>query len=598
MASRLGMAMVVAAWSAGCAVAIADEPKPGVPAAQEKEASPERINKLIRELGDKDYYVRQHSQDELAKLGFEALEALDAATTNDDLEIAFRAKYLLRLMRVTWTTENDPPEVKNFLRGYENMDSRTRIARMQSLARLPDAKGVAALCRLVRFEKSPLLSKSAAIALLCQERIADPPSPAVIEIVRKSLQNSKRPGAAWLQAWTRMSSDSKPTMDEWNKLIDAELSLLQRTPEETSAEIVAKLTRFQVAWLKKLGRNDDAVAAVRRLVAVNPDDTQSIAGLLSWLVEQKAWKAVDDLARRFPGRFASEPFLLYILADAYSARGDQQMANDTANRALRLYPGRQDDQVLRHYTVAQLLRSRGLFKWARFEYEHVIAQGAEGEQLTAMARILLSEMLHEQGEDLAAAAALERLVSGLDSGKVNESALYGRSAKEMRARWHYFSACHWESKNDMAKYRASLAKALEADPEDLDALIASYHLPDQTPEFHAKIVRSIKDVAAKLHEAVAADPRSAAVYNQYAWLVGNTEGDFDEAVKCALKSIELRPDEGGYYDTLGHVYFGKGDYENAVKYQTRAVELEHHSPLIQKKLDVFRKKLEEEKKKK
>ncbi len=49
-------------------------------------------------------------------------------------------------------------------------------------------------------------------------------------------------------------------------------------------------------------------------------------------------------------------------------------------------------------------------------------------------------------------------------------------------------------------------------------------------------------------------------------------------------------------DTLARVYYAKGDLENAVKYQTKAVELEPHSGLIQHQLDLFRKKLEEKKK--
>jgi hypothetical protein len=50
--------------------------------------SVERINRLIKQLGDKDYYVRQRAQDELARLGFEAFDALGAATTNVSPETA------------------------------------------------------------------------------------------------------------------------------------------------------------------------------------------------------------------------------------------------------------------------------------------------------------------------------------------------------------------------------------------------------------------------------------------------------------------------------------------------------------------------------
>src|SRR3972149_5782572 len=78
----------------------AEEARPESHTAQTHEPSQqEQIAKLIDQLGDKDYFVRQRAQDELSRLGFEAFDALMAATTNDDLEIASRAKYLLRLMR-------------------------------------------------------------------------------------------------------------------------------------------------------------------------------------------------------------------------------------------------------------------------------------------------------------------------------------------------------------------------------------------------------------------------------------------------------------------------------------------------------------------
>ncbi len=40
-------------------------------------------------------------------------------------------------------------------------------------------------------------------------------------------------------------------------------------PVETSQEIVAGLTRFQIAQLKKLGKADEAMTAIRRLVELD-----------------------------------------------------------------------------------------------------------------------------------------------------------------------------------------------------------------------------------------------------------------------------------------------------------------------------------------
>ncbi len=50
-----------------------------------------RIARLIEQLGDNRYAVRQQAQEELARLGPEAFDALSEAQNNDDVEIASRA---------------------------------------------------------------------------------------------------------------------------------------------------------------------------------------------------------------------------------------------------------------------------------------------------------------------------------------------------------------------------------------------------------------------------------------------------------------------------------------------------------------------------
>ena len=138
------------------------------------------------------------------------------------------------------------------------------------------------------------------MALLGSQMGADSPNAAVIETIRKNLNGCKRPGAVWLLTWSRLSSEPNAVMSEWSNLTNSERELLGRAPVETSQEIVAGLTRFQIAQLKKLGKADEAMTAIRRLVELERGNPESLAELLDWLTEQKAWKAVDDLAQRFP----------------------------------------------------------------------------------------------------------------------------------------------------------------------------------------------------------------------------------------------------------------------------------------------------------
>ena len=171
LAALLGLAIVFAARS----LAAANVPPDPVGASDSADDPAEKAAKadlqkkiaaLVEQLGDKDYFLREKAQEELSNMGFEAFEALSAAAANDDLEIATRAKYLLKLMRVQWSTAADPPEVKRLLQGYEMLDPETREERIRALAALPDGQAVPAFCRLAQYEKSNLLSKRAALELM------------------------------------------------------------------------------------------------------------------------------------------------------------------------------------------------------------------------------------------------------------------------------------------------------------------------------------------------------------------------------------------------------------------------------------------------
>jgi tetratricopeptide (TPR) repeat protein len=235
--------------------------------------------------------------------------------------------------------------------------------------------------------------------------------------------------------------------------------------------------------------------------------------------------------------------------------------------------------------------------WARREFEHVMAEGEPDQNhIVAAAGARLAELLHDQGEDLSAAGAMEKALGALDRVKDADGKPQEVDLKELRSRMHYYFACHWESKNERAKQREALDKAIDINPSDIDVLIACYRLPDQPAEYRAKVTALIQRTAAALHDEIVKNAADPSPCNNLAWLIANTEGDLDQAMKLAHKAVELSPKEGGFVDTLARVNYAKGDLENAVKLQTKAVEMEPHSGLIQRQLDVFRRKLEEKKK--
>jgi len=272
---------------------------------------------------------------------------------------------------------------------------------------------------------------------------------------------------------------------------------------------------------------------------------------------------------------------------------NRTQAERAAQRARELSPDRSTTRLSSRLDTAIALGRRGKFHWAELEYRQVIDAGLNAPKVKA--GLMLAEMEHDQGKELSAAEALAQVLEVDERELTQILAVTEQTVEGVRARMNFFHACHWAGKDDPSQHRQFLDEALKHDPAELDALIARYRLPDTEPEYHRKTIELIAQAASLLRQQIHESPDEPALYNQFAWLVGNTEGDPDEALRCAKKAVELRPESSAFLDTLGHVYFGRGDLENAVKHQARAAEIEPHSGLITQKLDLFRSALDESK---
>jgi tetratricopeptide (TPR) repeat protein len=550
----------------------------------------DRIQKLIQQLGDHNYFVRQKAQSELTKVGFEAYDALLDATTHEDLEIAARAKYLLRLIRVEWTVDSDPPEVKRQLQEYEFKDPEDRRRRMATLAELPGKVGVLPLCRLVRFEQSEEYSKWAAVEILKLQPFGDELPSDLGATILKGLGSSRRVAARWLIAYQRLREDPVAGLPEWERLSGIEQTLLRRSPNQTSPQIVSTLLRIQVSALEKTHRIDAALVVMQRLIELERGDLTTLVELVEWLLDQKAWKLVDEVAARFDTRFTGNTVLLYLLAESQAGRGDTKAAEETIRKAREYYPAGGEQALFMHVFTANRLFRRGKYAWAEQEFRDVIAKGGAKSQYGVKAYLGLGEMFHDQDQDQKGAEVLQSMFDQLGKGKADDSNLTDdHTVGEYRARLHFYRSCVAHKQGNPAEERAELEQGLEAYAAEIDVLIASYHLPQSTPQYRRKILDLVHKAGDEIREQIAAGPQEAVPYNQLAWLIANTEGDFDEALKFSKTSLELDPGNGGYYDTLGRVYFARGDYDNAVKYQSKAAELEPHYGLIGRQLEFFKK---------
>jgi Flp pilus assembly protein TadD len=193
---------------------------------------------------------------------------------------------------------------------------------------------------------------------------------------------------------------------------------------------------------------------------------------------------------------------------------------------------------------------------------------------------LLGELVDAAAADRDGRKSLLRQLN--DDGSNGQEVLAGVAARQ-----EFYMACHEESHGDFKKQREHLEAAVKAYDKDPDILIAMYRLKEADEDFRQKTRERIRAASAYQQQLIDEYPDIPTLYNQWAWLISNTEGDQAKAVEYSRRSLELSPNEPSYLDTLGRCYFAVGDLENAVKYQRRAVKRAPHYRVMQRQLKQF-----------
>lgn len=79
-----------------------------------------------------------------------------------------------------------------------------------------------------------------------------------------------------------------------------------------------------------------------------------------------------------------------------------------------------------------------------------------------------------------------------------------------------------------------------------------------------------KSALEHFRKAAGANPADAEAANNLAYLMAESGGNLEEALKFAQKAVELAPDRPAYADTLGWILYRRGLYSSAVNYLEKA----------------------------
>lgn len=290
------------------------------------------------------------------------------------------------------------------------------------------------------------------------------------------------------------------------------------------AELKAALSEFceSMGRLYLIGGQPQwAIPFLERLARMNPDQ-RPIQGLLAQAQIEAGHKDAAearllDLAWRYPEDFQTA----MLLGELYEDDGDNKKAASYYERAVRVKPG--DTMAVLRLANIQL----------RTNPEQSLR--------------LVEEAVRQNPHDPAALAFLAMMYSRLE--RFDEAirlyasieALTGKGARESNSLqspfyFWYGSAC--ERAGRFSEAERLLGRCIELDPEADQAL------------------------------------------NYLAYMWAERGINLDKALEYATRAVKLAPEEGAYLDTLGWVYYQRGEYGKALDFLKKAARRIPDDPVV------------------
>ncbi len=593
--------------SASSGVAKTDVARPA-PVASTAKSTKERIQQLIGDLGSPHYTTRRAAANELRQIGADAFDLLDVATNSADPEVASSANYLLRQVPIRWVQPDDHPLVRSAMRNFNQQADARRLLRVESLDQLSGGKGLAALCRIVRYDRSPLVSRLAAVAIIRPSERSKGQQRVDTAIIERELGASTRMPAQWLRQLVIQQRDPASSVAGWRQFIDQESAQLGKNLGDTSSDVLLGLNWNMADVYRQIGDQQALGNARDQMITYAAEASdKTLVSLLAWMTEHKSWDMLDAFIAKHQSRLEQSKSPLYYAALARAAEGKKDQAEELAAKAA-LFPSQEG--TLEGLSIARDLEERSQFEWAVREYRQAIEKQSPDSIDSFLGRIWLANLLHDYEHEKEAAEALEPLAKAVRSeGRLAQE--YRRLARiyhdqidfptpsEVVSRYRFYLASQYQDEKDWQRARGELELAIEADPMNADVLIDMYRLPETDAQWRKNVLARIHDLCQTFEKDIEKNSSDATAYNQWAWLVSNTEGDYQQAVRYSHRSLELnkRGESGAasFLDTLGRCYYAVGDYENAVKYEREAVAKVGYLKVMQRQLAEFEKALADKK---
>lgn len=327
-------------------------------------------------------------------------------------------------------------------------------------------------------------------------------------------------------------------------------------------------------------RYPEAEDAYSRALAGDPDNVELL------LAAGRVALKMDSIARA-RGWFeqvlalSEDPEVAVRVSFAYLAADRLEAATEVLDRARRrgaheprlgYYAGLMHEKLRHHEQAAaayaEVPPSSDLYVDSQIRRGNALSLARAHHRATETLRKLLEERPDQPEVHKGYARALERRGALRDAERVLR-----RAAERWRtAEMHDALAANLQRQGRTGEAVKILEAAVAAKPNEsgLRLVLAGLY------ERHGHVDQSL----AELRTVLAENPDDPRVLNFIGYLLADHSRDLDAAEQMVRRALELKPDSGAYLDSLGWVYFRRGDFAGALQILQQAAALEPDEPVI------------------
>lgn len=365
-------------------------------------------------------------------------------------------------------------------------------------------------------------------------------------------------------------------LEESNEVYDRMLEL-------TGGDFEIHLRKFQN--YNALQEREKAFRELERMRELNPSNLSTLHTISQYYIElgdeESARETLEDARQRNP----RDPQTLILLAEIYASNSEWQELGDTFVSLLEdqmLYPSQKMELV--RFIYSQHQRNPNVEILAD-QTARAVNAFSRNEPDYAPAQMIAAEYFLMQDEPENALESLERATTA----EPDNSDAWAQRVQTLFQLEKYDEVIDLSAKaneaasgNGFVLFFTGASYLLTDQPEEAaEWLQRATNAPGQRA-FRSVVYGTLGDVKQDLdkwEEAVEAyemalrlDRNNHNAMNNYAYYLSLREERLDYALEMSERAVSMEPGNAAYLDTLGWIYFKKGNYEKAKEYITMSVE--------------------------